>query len=125
MLRRWALPFVLVLALVLNVCGLPVEGHSHAAAEEGAAAMPADGHHDEAGTGAVPAGDHHEGELVSCDSHTSQLPTQPPTLLGPTPSAAAIDAIVRVPHACGLGPRGPVFITYRPPLFLLNASLLI
>jgi hypothetical protein len=110
MLRRWTLPAVLALALALNVCGLPLESHLHPAAEEGAAA--------------IPAGDHHDGELVSCDAHTSQLPTQPQTLLGPTPSAA-LDAIVPVPHACGHAPIVPVSIPYRPPLFLLHASLLI
>ena len=110
MLRRWTLPAVLGLALVMNICGLPLEGHSHTP--------------DEAGAAAIPVGDHHDDELVSCDTHLSQLPTQPPTLLGPAPSAA-VDAIVPVPHACGHAPIAPVSIPYRPPLFLLHASLLI
>jgi hypothetical protein len=107
MLRRWTLSAVLGLALVMNICGLPVEGHSHAPGEA-----------------ATPADDHHDGELVSCDTHISQLPNQPPPLLGPAPSAA-VDAIVPVPHACGHVPIEPIFIPYRPPLFLLHASLLI
>jgi hypothetical protein len=107
-LRRWTLSAVLGLALVMNICGLPVDGHSHAPGE----------------AAAIPAGDHHDGELVSCDTHISQLPTQPPPLLGPAPSAA-VDAIVPVPHACGHVPTAPISIPYRPPLFLLHASLLI
>jgi hypothetical protein len=110
MLRRWTLPAVLAMALALNVCGLPLESHLHPAAEEGAAA--------------IPAGDHHDDELVSCDAHTSQLPTQPHTLLGPTASAA-LDAIVPVPPARGHAPIAPVSIPCRPLLFLLHASLLI
>ena len=107
MLRRWTLSAVLGLALVMNVCGLPLEGHSHAPGEAAAA---------------IPADDHHDGELVSCDTHISQLPTQPPPLLGPAPSAT-LDAIVPAPHACGHAPIVPVSIPYRPPLFLLHASL--
>ena len=109
-LRRVSLTGLLVLAVALNVCQLPVHGDAHVLESPMVA------------QGSLGYGDAH---VSVCDGSAMKPSAQPDAMPGAT-GAPVENHIAPILPPAGRPPAPPTSsLFYRPPLFLLHAALLI